>query len=43
MKEVLEHIPAERLIAAPDCGLGFLGRDLTMAKLNALSEAARAA
>lgn len=43
MAEVLEHIPADRLIAAPDCGLGFLGRDLAMAKLKALSEAARAA
>ena len=43
MAEVLKHTPADRVIAAPDCGLGFLGRDLTMAKLNALSEAARAA
>ena len=42
MSQVLDHIPSERLIAAPDCGLGFLGRDLTMAKLRALSKAARA-
>lgn len=41
MAEVMEYIPEDRLIAAPDCGLGFLGRDLAMAKLTALSEAAR--
>lgn len=41
MEEVLRHLPADRLIAAPDCGLGFLGRDLAMAKLRNLSEAAR--
>ena len=37
----LEHIDANRLIAAPDCGLGLLGRELAMAKLRNLSEAAR--
>lgn len=41
MLEVMEHLPAERLIAAPDCGLGFLGRKLAMTKLKNLSEAAR--
>lgn len=41
MREVLAHVPAERLIAAPDCGLGFLGRDLAMAKLQNLTSAAR--
>jgi len=41
MIEVLGHVPAERLIAAPDCGLGFLGRDLAMTKLRNLCEAAR--
>ncbi len=40
MGEVLRHLPAERLIAAPDCGLGFLGRDLAMTKLRNLTEAA---
>ena len=29
----LAHIDAERLIAAPDCGLGLLGRELAIAKL----------
>jgi len=36
----LNHIEADRLIAAPDCGLGLLGRDLAMAKMRNLSEAA---
>ena len=29
----LAHVDAERLIAAPDCGLGLLGRELAIAKL----------
>ena len=36
----LAHIEADRLIAAPDCGLGLLGRDLTLKKLRNLGEAA---
>jgi len=36
MQSVLEHLPNERLIAAPDCSLGFLGRDLAMQKLRNL-------
>ncbi len=40
LKEALQHIDRDRLIAAPDCGLGFLGRDLAMAKLNNLCAAA---
>ncbi len=41
MHHILQYMPAERLLAAPDCGLGFLGRDLAMTKLRNLSEAAR--
>lgn len=41
MEQVLELLPPERVMAAPDCGLGFLGRDLAMAKLINLTEAAR--
>lgn len=41
MEAVLSHVPPERLIAAPDCGLGFLGRDLAMSKLENLTAAAR--
>ena len=36
----LEHIDQHRFIAAPDCGLGLLNRDLAKAKLNNLCEAA---
>jgi 5-methyltetrahydropteroyltriglutamate--homocysteine methyltransferase len=35
-----DHIDPHRLLAAPDCGLGFLGRDLTRRKLRTLCEAA---
>jgi len=34
------HIDPDRLVAAPDCGLGLLGRHLTRRKLRVLSEAA---
>ena len=40
LAEALEHIDAKRLIAAPDCGLGLLGRELTLAKLRVLCAAA---
>ena len=40
--QALEYIEAERLIAAPDCGLGFLGRTRALEKLRRLSAAARA-
>ena len=41
MRQVLETLPQDQLVAAPDCGLGFLGRDLAMRKLKVLTEAAR--
>ena len=40
LRVALAHIDAERLIAAPDCGLGLLGRELAKAKLRNLSAAA---
>jgi len=40
MKYVLQVLPQERLIAAPDCGLGFLGTRLSMEKLTVLCNAA---
>jgi 5-methyltetrahydropteroyltriglutamate--homocysteine methyltransferase len=40
LRAALAHIDAHRLIAAPDCGLGLLGRDLARAKLGVLAEAA---
>ena len=41
LAEALEHIDAERLMAAPDCGLGLLGRERALEKLANLCEAAR--
>jgi len=40
MKAVLEILPPERLIAAPDCGLGFLTLAQTRTKLTNLCRAA---
>ena len=41
LEAALEHTAPERLIAAPDCGLGLLGRDLAMEKLTNLCQAAQ--
>ncbi|MBT5434832.1 MAG: hypothetical protein HOK83_14385 [Rhodospirillaceae bacterium] len=41
LRKALDHIDAERLIAAPDCGLIMLGGELARAKLAKLVEAAR--
>ena len=37
----LERVTPERLIAAPDCGMKYLARDVAFAKLRALSDGAR--
>lgn len=42
LREALHHIDAHRLVAAPDCGLGLLGRALARAKLRNLCAAAHA-
>lgn len=41
LREALDHIDTERLMAAPDCGLIMLGSDLARAKLTRLVKAAR--
>ena len=41
IKDMLEHIDRERLIAAPDCGLGLLSRELAMQKLKTMVEAVK--
>jgi 5-methyltetrahydropteroyltriglutamate--homocysteine methyltransferase len=40
LQMALLHIDMDRLLAAPDCGLGLLGRSLSMDKLRNLSKAA---
>ena len=42
LTSALQFIDAERLVAAPDCGLGLLGRDLALTKLRNLTAAAHA-
>ena len=41
LRKALEHIDSDRLISAPDCGLGFLTRELALAKLTNLVTAAK--
>lgn len=41
LETALRHVPAARLVAAPDCGMKYLPRDLAFAKLRALAEGAR--
>ena len=40
LKSALNHIDRERLIAAPDCGLGLLPRSVAVAKMTNLCIAA---
>ena len=40
IRAALAHVPAERLIAAPDCGMKYLPRDTAFAKLQALAAGA---
>ena len=41
LQDALNHIDVKRLIAAPDCGLGFLNRELALAKLTNMVTAAK--
>jgi 5-methyltetrahydropteroyltriglutamate--homocysteine methyltransferase len=40
LRLALKHMPAERLVAAPDCGMKYLPRDTAFGKLHALAEGA---
>jgi len=40
LRDGLRHIPAERLVAAPDCGMKYLPRATAFGKLRALAEGA---
>jgi 5-methyltetrahydropteroyltriglutamate--homocysteine methyltransferase len=40
IRKGLEYVAPERLVAAPDCGMKYLSRDLAFAKLVALSAGA---
>ena len=41
IRAALAHVPAVRLIPAPDCGMKYLPRDHAFAKLRALADGAR--
>jgi len=40
IRAALEHVPAERLVLAPDCGMKYLTRQAAFGKLRALAEGA---
>jgi 5-methyltetrahydropteroyltriglutamate--homocysteine methyltransferase len=41
VQRALRHVPPERVVLAPDCGMKYLPRDVAFAKLTAMTEAAR--
>ncbi len=41
IRNALEHVPAERLIPAPDCGMKYLDRDVAFGKMKAMVEGAK--
>jgi 5-methyltetrahydropteroyltriglutamate--homocysteine methyltransferase len=41
LRAALRHIPSERLVAAPDCGMKYLDRTSARLRLGALTEGAR--
>jgi methionine synthase II (cobalamin-independent) len=38
----LKHVPAERLVVAPDCGMKYMPRHIAFGKLKAMCDAAAA-
>ena len=40
IRAALAHVPAERIVPAPDCGMKYLPRATAFAKLQALSAGA---
>jgi 5-methyltetrahydropteroyltriglutamate--homocysteine methyltransferase len=43
LRRALAHMPADQLMAAPDCGMKYLSRDVAFAKLQAMVAGARQA
>ena len=43
VEAALRHVPAERLVLAPDCGMKYLSRELALAKLGAMVQGTRLA
>jgi 5-methyltetrahydropteroyltriglutamate--homocysteine methyltransferase len=40
IRRALPHVPAERIIVAPDCGMKYLPRNIAFAKMSAMAEGA---
>jgi len=41
IRRALPHVPAERIVVAPDCGLKYLPREIAYGKICAMVEGAR--
>jgi 5-methyltetrahydropteroyltriglutamate--homocysteine methyltransferase len=41
IRRALPHVPAERIIVAPDCGMKYLPRQVAFGKLQAMVEGAK--
>ena len=41
VRHALPHVPAERIVVAPDCGLKYLPRDIAYGKMRAMVEGAK--
>jgi 5-methyltetrahydropteroyltriglutamate--homocysteine methyltransferase len=41
IRRALPHVPAERIVVAPDCGLKYLPRDVAFGKMCAMVEGAK--
>ena len=40
IRRALPHVPAERIIVAPDCGLKYLPREVAFGKMKAMADGA---
>ena len=41
IRRALPHVPAERIVVAPDCGLKYLPREVAYGKIRAMVEGAK--
>ncbi len=41
IRRALKHVPAERVVIAPDCGMKYLPRDVAFGKMCAMVEGAK--
>ena len=40
LRKIEKHMPAERIVVAPDCGMKYLPRDVAFGKMQAMVEGA---